>query len=92
VLLRHGTTLKRAEAILENGPDANFQEPGGHERAEGFSTAPPSGPFSFGDPEVCARRKARLFPEEGGPAILEFELPDDLAKSMIGEVGRLERI
>lgn len=91
MLLRHGTTRKRAEAILQNGPDANFCEPGSRERAEGFSTAPAGGSCGFGDPEVYARRKASLFPNEGGPAILEFELPDDLAGTMIAEVGCLKQ-
>jgi hypothetical protein len=88
VLLRHGTTRKRAEHILQNGPDPRYREPGGQYPAEGFSTAPAQGPFGFGDPEVIARRKARLFPNDGGPAILEFELPNDLAKGLVASLRK----
>jgi hypothetical protein len=69
-----------------NGPDPRFVEPGGQKAAEGFSTAPAQGPFRFGDPEAVARSKAQLFPNDGGPAILEFELPDDLAKRIVASV------
>jgi len=74
-VLRHGTTRKRAEAILQNGPNPNFLEPGGFERANGFSTAPVEGPFPNGTPECYAERKAALFPDEGGPDVLEIEVP-----------------
>jgi hypothetical protein len=86
VLLRHGTTRKRAEAILRAGPDARYREEGGSYPAEGFSTAPAEGPFRFGNPETCARKKAKPFPDEGGPAILEFELPDDIGKDLIASI------
>jgi hypothetical protein len=79
VRLRHGTTRQRAEAILVNGPDPNFREPGSPIRAEGFSTARLQGPYLFGSPEEVAVRKARLFPNEGGPAVLEIEVPESLA-------------
>jgi hypothetical protein len=60
------------------GPDPDFVEPGGLERAEGFSTSLPSGPFPFGEPKDYARRKAAAFPTEGGPVILMMEVPDDI--------------
>lgn len=80
VRLRHGTTRKRAEAIVQNGPDPNFQEPGGPLRAEGFSTARAQGSHPFGSPEIAADGKARLFPNEGGPAIIEIDVPDWLVQ------------
>ena len=77
-ILRHGTTRRRAESILANGPDPRFREPGGLDLAQGFSTAPPEGPFAVGTPEGYAAGKARNFPDEGGPAILEMEVPEEI--------------
>lgn len=77
-ILWHGTTRQRAEAILRNGLDPNFREPGGVETAEGFSAAFPEGPFAVGAPKGYAAKKASLFPSEGGPAILEIEVPIDM--------------
>src|SRR5262245_35396868 len=88
-ILRHGTTRKRAEAILQNGPDPNFKEPHGLEPARGFSTAPITGPHPYGSPGDCAQRKANLFPNEGGPILLELEVPDEivaLADDLRGEI------
>lgn len=79
-ILRHGTTRQRAEAILRDGPDVNFREPGGLEPAWGFSTAPLGNPDTVGIPEEYATRKAALFPNEGGPAILEIEVPEGIIK------------
>jgi hypothetical protein len=76
VVLWHGTTRQRAEAILLNGPDLDFREPGSPLRAEGFSTARPRSTYSQGSPEVVARGKDQLFPNEGGPVILEIEVPE----------------
>jgi hypothetical protein len=78
-ILHHGTTLQRARAIEANGPDPHFREPGagGLPTAEGFSTVIGDGrSCSTGTPEVAARNKHALFPEEGGPAILEVAVPD----------------
>ena len=61
-ILLHGTTRRRAEQILANGPDPEFIEPGGGTRAEGFSTCLEAGPFPVGSPEEYARRKAAAFP------------------------------
>lgn len=88
-VLRHGTTRKRAEAILRDGPDPDYVEPASPYRAEGFSTAPDHGPYPNGTPEDYAERKARVFPNEGGPAILEVVVPEDiyrLADDVGGEV------
>ena len=75
VLLRHGTTRQRAEAIFRYGPDPNYKEPGESTRAEGFSTARIQSSYPYGSPNVVAAGKARLFPNEGGPAIIEIEVP-----------------
>ena len=77
-LLHHGTTKKRAEAILKDGPNPSFKEPGGLEPARGFSAAPPEGPFPVGSPQEYAEKKAANFPAEGGPAILEIEVPEEI--------------
>lgn len=88
MLLLHGTTRQRAESIMWHGPDAHFREPKGT-TADGFSTAPPEGPFDLGSPEDYARGKAKNFPNEGGPAVVAFELPADLADPIVGAVGEL---
>jgi hypothetical protein len=77
-ILHHGTTLLRARAIEANGPDPSFREPGsGHlPPAEGFSTVTGDGrPCGTGTPLEAAREKDVLFPDEGGPAILEVSVP-----------------
>jgi hypothetical protein len=77
-VLRHGTTLWRARAIEANGPDPRYREPdsGQLPPAEGFSTVIAEGrPCSTGTPELAARKKDALFPDEGGPAILEVTVP-----------------
>jgi hypothetical protein len=91
--LQHGTTRQRANAIANNGPDPDFVEPGGSTPAEGFSTAFPHGPYPLGSPAQYAALKALHFPNEGGPAILEVEVPLSIAQSA-GNVGgevRFER-
>jgi hypothetical protein len=84
--LLHGTTRHRAEQILAGGPDPGFIEPGGGPRAEGFSTCLELGPFPLGTPEEYARRKAAGFPDEGGPAILAVDVPDDIITLAVDEV------
>src|SRR5712691_12998504 len=76
--LHHGTTLGRARAIETNGPDPDYREPGTGSLppAEGFSPIIGDGrPCSTGTPEMAARNKHALFPNEGGPAILEVSVP-----------------
>lgn len=85
--LLHGTTRRRAESILAFGPDPNFVEPGGTAPAEGFSTAPVHGPYPLGAPDQYAAAKAVIFPDEGGPAILEIEIPTSLAALSIRAGG-----
>src|SRR6516225_9842254 len=87
VRLQHGTTRKRAEAILANRPDPKFVEPGGLDTADGFSTAPAEGPFPEGSPIEYAMLKARLFPDEGGPAIVELEVSEALVQMTWPEIG-----
>lgn len=77
-ILHHGTTLQRALAIETNGPDPDYREPGSGSLppAEGFSTVIGDGrQCSTGTPELAARNKHALFPNEGGPAILEVSVP-----------------
>ena len=89
--LRHGTTRRRAEAILRGGPDPSFQEPGGLDTAGGFSTVRTQGPFPFGSPEEIALGKSQLFPDEGGPAIIEIEVPQSIVqKADLGGEVRFE--
>jgi hypothetical protein len=85
VTLRHGTTRKRAEAILKDGPNPKYKEPGGFETAKGFSTVQIGLPCPSGSPEIVATGKALLFPDEGGPAIIEFLAPDALVQ--MADVG-----
>ena len=76
--LVHGTTKLRADRIIASGPDPRYCEPGGNPSEEGFSLYIEGGPFPFGTPEDYARGKAAKFPNEGGPAILEVDVPDDI--------------
>ena len=81
IILHHGTTLHRAQRIIANGPDAFYIEPGsGGIRPDppGFSTARVDRPCALGTPEGYARGKALNFPGEGGPVIIEMEVPADL--------------
>src|SRR5579862_5249749 len=87
--LRHGTTRQRADLILKNGPDPGFMEPGGIDPARGFSTYPAGTSITVGTPEQYAAGKATLFPNEGGPAIIEVELPEDIADLGIDAGGEI---
>jgi hypothetical protein len=79
VVIRHGTTLQRARQLLNIPPDPNYIEPGGnkHTRADGFSTViAGQTTTSLGSAEQYARTKSANFPNEGGPVILEVEVPE----------------
>jgi hypothetical protein len=78
MILLHGTTRRRAEQILDLGPDPRYREPGGQGTEDGFSMYLESGPFHFGMPDEYARGKAREFPDEGGAVILVLEVPDEV--------------
>jgi len=86
VALQHGTTRRRADAILKSGPDPNFVEPDGHEKADGFSTVRAQGPFDVGTASMYALGKAKLFPTDGGPAVVEVDVPQWIIESAI-DVG-----
>jgi hypothetical protein len=86
VRLRHGTTRRRAEAILLHGPDPKFREPGGQPDPPdigGFSTAVSGVDCVTGNPDEVAVRKSRLFPDEGGPAIVHMEVPRSVCELAI---------
>jgi hypothetical protein len=85
IRLRHGTTRQRAETIIQNGPDPNFVEPGGCDRAEGFSTTRIQHSYPYGSPDDVAAGKARLFPNEGGAAIIEIEVPEPIVQ--LADIG-----
>jgi hypothetical protein len=84
--LLHGTTRQRAEQIMVDGPNPDFTEPGGGPRADAFSTCLESGPFPLGTPQEYARGKAAGFPNEGGPAILVVDVPDNVVALAVDEV------
>ena len=89
VELEHGTTFRRAVSIVKDGPDPGFVEPGSCYSAEGFSTAPASGPFPVGSPAQYATSKAKLFAGEGGPAVVNVKVPKSVVEKAIltdGEV------
>jgi hypothetical protein len=78
IRLHHGTTPQRAVAIIRTGPDAGYVEPGGsrYDPAGGFSTTAADQPdLGLQTPREYARMKAGNFPTEGGPVILEVEVP-----------------
>ena len=97
MLLRHGTTRKRAEELVVHGP-LNFLGPVGqtiqglgHE--QGFFAAPvkqADDAGAAGTPSWYALEHHRYCLkyglDHGGPVVLEIEVPDEL----IGEVGRDE--
>ena len=85
MILLHGTTRGRAERILQEGPNINFQEPGGQAGGDGFSMCVEAGPFPFGKPEEYARGKAAEFPDESGPAILVVDIPEDIVARAVSE-------
>jgi hypothetical protein len=88
-VLRHGTTKARAEAILRDGPNPYFIEPGGIISDKGFSTSLAGGPITVGAPEDYARAKSLLFPDEGGPAILEMTVPLEIVELAIDAGGEI---
>ena len=88
-ILRHGTTRKRAEAILKDGPNPFFVEPGGMVPDRAFSAAPAEGPFPVGAPEDYARAKAHLFPAEGGPAVVEVVVPQEIVALALESGGEV---
>lgn len=87
-ILHHGTTLQRAREIEQHGPDPEYREPGSEllPPAVGFSAVIADGRHcSTGNPEMAARSKHALFPDEGGPAILEFSVPARIMAILYGD-------
>jgi hypothetical protein len=71
--------------LLTHPPDPNFVEPGGdpYSRANGFSTTRDGDPdLGLGTAEDYARKKAALFPTEGGAAVLKVEVPSEIVDSI----------
>ncbi len=85
MILIHGTTRTRAERILQYGPDPLIVEPSGHSWEDGFSMSVEAGPFPFGKPEDYARGKANAFPDEGGPAIIVVDVPDEIVQKAVSD-------
>ena len=90
-ILIHGTTRRRTEKIVSEGPDPDFREPLSDSsvlagpRAESFSTYLEFGPFTLFPPEEYARRKFSQFPDEGGPVILKIDVPDEIIALAVDE-------
>jgi hypothetical protein len=85
MILLHGTARRRAERIIDEGPNPWFVEPGGQASGQGFSMCPEAGPFLFGTPKAYARGKAAEFPDEGGPVILVVDVPEDIVSKAIDQ-------
>lgn len=86
MILLHGTTRQRAEAIVRGGPNPRYLEPGGLPTDDGFSMNLEGGPFHFGRPDEYARGKAKEFPNEGGPVILVVDVPDEIVQRAADEL------
>lgn len=85
-ILLHSTTQRRAKLIEKRGPDPDFVEPNGMDKAESFSANLVFGPFeAVGRPEDYACRKAARFPDDGGPAMLVVDVPDDVIALAVDE-------
>ena len=84
-VLLHGTTRSRAERIEAYGPDPNFVEPGSSVKAGGFSTCVAGGPFPLGTPQTYALGKSNQFRHEGGAAILEVDVPDEIIGQAVSD-------
>lgn len=78
--LLHGTTLARAERIVQHGPDVGFVEPGGTGVAENFLFTAEGTPSDLGDSVTYARAKAAAFPNERGPAVVAVDVPDEVVR------------
>ncbi len=89
MLLHHGTTRRRAESIVRNGPGRNPRETGIYERAWGFSAAIVGEECESGPPERYARGKAEQAADEGGPVILEIDVPEDVMDAALVTVGEV---
>ncbi len=78
VVLLHGTTRQRAERLLTGPPNPRFREPGElpSRHTIGFSTTREGeADRGLSSSTEYAKRKAKTFPNEGGPAILRVAVP-----------------
>ncbi len=83
----HGTTFKRAERIFRLGPDPRFKEtPGSYVAAEQFCAYLATGPYVLYSPQEYACQKAALFPNEGGAAIIEIEVPIEIIEMALDPI------
>ena len=80
MILHHGTTRQRADGIVRRGPDLDYREKHGLIGEDGFSMADPDEPTWNRTPEEYARFKAASFSDEGGPVVLEVDVPDEIAR------------
>ena len=71
---------------MANGPLPDYQESGGRQWEDGFSMAAEYGPFNLGNPETYARRKANLFPGEGGPVLLIVDVPYSITEIALSDL------
>lgn len=78
MILWHGTTRKRAERIVRDGPDPRVREKAGLRADEDFTLSVPEGPHLLGTPFEYAYGKDALFPEEAGPVLLIIDVPDSI--------------
>jgi hypothetical protein len=87
--------MNRGQSILANGPDPTFREPGAlpNQTAEAFSSSIPGLPrsaYATGDARAAAVGKANSFPNEGGPVVVQVEVPLGIAQQAqrpaLGEV------
>jgi hypothetical protein len=78
--LLHGTTLARAESIVQHGPDIDFVEPGAAGIAENFSFTAEGTPSAVGDSLTYARGKAIACPNELGPAVVAVDVPEEVVR------------
>jgi hypothetical protein len=82
VRLWHGTTFKRASSILAQGPSRTWCEPGEDRRHDpafwAVDATQPQREQALGTADEYARRKALAFPNESGPAIVEFAISREL--------------
>lgn len=85
ILVLHGTTLHRAEQIVQYGPDPSYIEPLDSVPSQGFCVSLSDDVYPLGSPEDYARRKSMNFPNEGGPVILEIEIDQDLLQLSMTE-------
>jgi hypothetical protein len=78
-----------SEGDREQRPDPDFLESGGIDPAGGLSTYPKGASPAVGTADQYAAGKAAQFPLEGGPAIVEIEVPQDIIDSAIDAGGEI---